>query len=129
MPQSAGADSLLPLFASKERLPMPSRRIIMVLIAGMAIQWLIEAAPAQNIQIQEKVDLRLQGAPTVKEQGSFESDDAKTLQEAGLSTKDPGGLLQFFRARTLAEVDRTKLPSFIENLPPTELPPPSTPPH
>jgi HEAT repeat protein len=95
---------------------MPSRRFIAVLLVGIASLLLITSAGAQTIQMEGKPAGPIQGTMAAKGAPSPETDDAKTLKEAGLSPTDSAGLLQFFRARTLAEVDRTKIASLIEKL-------------
>jgi HEAT repeat protein len=87
---------------------MPRRIAILFFLNGVATAFLSGSVWAQTLQPQDQ--------RPAKEEKSAESDDANTLKEAGLSPSDPTGILQFFRARTLAEVDRTKINSLIEKL-------------
>ena len=96
-----------------------SRNLPPTLFLGvMASALCSPTAVGQTIEIQQKIqiDLQNQRLPIAKPDLSTEAEDAKTLREAGLSPSDPAGLLQFFRARTLAEVDRTKITSLIDKL-------------
>ncbi|MFL5240922.1 MAG: HEAT repeat domain-containing protein [Gemmataceae bacterium] len=96
---------------------MLSRRFIAVSLAVIAcLMQRAQGTSAQTIQIEEKPRGSIQAKRADKAPPSPQGDDADTLREAGLNPTDINGLLQFFRARTLAEVDRTKIAALVEKL-------------